>query len=465
MKGQTFSLVLAVFCTSFVTLTQSGSWEVNKIKITTGGSKCIDPEDCHNNGICKAAVGGNGNCNCLVEFAGPNCAVPSKDNLGKALPATGSKGARNIPARKRAKVHTSLKGTKRKLNYDAGSNIYGLTPESLAEAEQPFLIYNPDKKVYCYVSYDEKAVGEHSPYVEARADRFGARNLFKFVKVPATNGKFYIHNIDKNKYIFVSYSKPGLLKFWDSNLFAAESIPTEPDLKKRFMFEFEDEDGDGFYKIKNDGKYLYISSHTTGIPASNLVKATNGKNLKRWSSQYFQFALKEKIKDIVFKVTGDAVPKSKSVDTVIDNQQSTKVCYRGIKGEADQDTKIEFRDDFSEIRSYSRPDGFSFNGELKATYGSASFDYTSTEATAETQKFIKTTLKSASLKLPVNKCACVTITYEAMEYMQPYLLEAKSKEGKTLLAKGNIEGQRLTNFEANAFVSDFREHFRCPHEV
>ena len=42
--------------------------------ITAGGSKCIDPEDCHNNGVCKAAIGGNGNCNCLVEFAGPNCA-------------------------------------------------------------------------------------------------------------------------------------------------------------------------------------------------------------------------------------------------------------------------------------------------------------------------------------------------------------------------------------------------------
>ena len=74
----------------------------------------------------------------------------------------------------------------------------------------------------------------------------------------------------------------------------------------------------------------------------------------------------------MFKVTGDAEPKSKSINTVIDNQQSTKVCYRGIKGEADQDTKIEFRDDFSEIRSYSRPDGFSFIGELK---GSALFPY------------------------------------------------------------------------------------------
>ena len=202
-------------------------------------------------------------------------------------------------AGKRTHVHHHESGskreqtaTKRKLDYDPGSDLFGLDPKVLADAGQEFLIYNPDKKVYVYVSKDMKATGKRVPYTEARSDRAGLRNIFTFEKVPGQDGKYYIKNKDTNKYLYVSNSKSGVIKYWNNNVLAADAVPAD-DSKKKYIFEFKDEDGNGFYKIMNQGKSVYVSAHMLGIPMHRIVKATNQKELERWHSQFFQFALKE----------------------------------------------------------------------------------------------------------------------------------------------------------------------------
>lgn len=206
-----------------------------------------------------------------------------KDGLVKKLPAVGGK-------------RTSVLSTdlKRKLEYEPSSNIYGLSPFALAEAEQPFVIYSPERKVYLFVSHDLRAVGKNDPYIEARNDKFGSRNFFKFVKVAGTANKYYIHNVERNKYLYVSQSSRGAIGNWDSNLLASPEIPSDEQAKGSFIFEFGDEDGDGLFMIRNKDKLLYVSDNIAGgNPASNLVKAADRVKLERLDSKYFQFALKD----------------------------------------------------------------------------------------------------------------------------------------------------------------------------
>ena len=192
-------------------------------------------------------------------------------------------------------------GSERSLEYDPKSDIFGLTPKNLADTGQEFLIYNPDKKVFLFVSKDLKATGKHMPYVEARGDRDGLRNIFTFMKVPGQNGKYYIKNKDTDKFLYVSNSKSGFINYWNNNVLAADSVASDAS-KIKFIFDFEDEDGDGFYKIKNQGKSFYVSSHMLGIPMYRLVKATDQKELERWHSQFFQFVLKDVSDVLVFRV-------------------------------------------------------------------------------------------------------------------------------------------------------------------
>ena len=51
-----------------------------------------------------------------------------------------------------------------------------------------------------------------------------------------------------------------------------------------------------------------------------------------------------------------------------------------------------------------------------------------------------------------------------MDYTREFTLEAKTKEGKTIKAKGEIKGSRFSNFEGHTKVIDFKKDAKCPHE-
>ena len=222
-------------------------------------------------------------------------AVKSKQAVGPVLAANKNNEATRRQAStnggKRTSVVTS--DLRRKLEYEPSSNIFGLTPNALAEADQPFVIYNPERKAYVFVSHELREIEQTDPYVEARNDKFGSRNIFKFVKVAGTRNKFYIHNLDQNKYLYVSQSKKGVIKYWNLNLLADSKISSDPKEKESYIFEFDDEDGDGLFTIRNKDKILYVSNHMVGNPPSNLVKLGDANEVDRLDSKYFQFALKD----------------------------------------------------------------------------------------------------------------------------------------------------------------------------
>ena len=194
---------------------------------------------------------------------------------------------------KRSRLQSDSDASKRTLDYDKESNLVGLSPESVAEVEQPVLLYNPLREKYLFVSKDYKATGKHNAYVEARGDRLGLRNTFLIKKVPNEQNKYFIFNVEQEAYMYMSNSKSGLFKYRNHNILASTGEPNAGGQVAKYIFEFEDENDDGFYKIKNQEKYLYVSDHLLGIPAYPLVKATNQKELARWQSQYFQIVLKE----------------------------------------------------------------------------------------------------------------------------------------------------------------------------
>ena len=206
-------------------------------------------------------------------------------------PATEVKGSKT--GRKRGRLLKNAGAWKRVLNYDTTSNLVGLTPESVEEAAQPVLIYNPSSEKYLFVSKDYKVTGKHNAYVEARGDRLGKRNLFLIKKVPAAQNKYYIFNIEQNAYMYVSNSKSGFILHWNQNVLASTGDPGDGADKQKYIFEFEDDDGDGFYKIKNQEKYVYVSGHRLGIPSYPLVKAATDEYLKRSEAQFFQLTLKD----------------------------------------------------------------------------------------------------------------------------------------------------------------------------
>ena len=162
----------------------------------------------------------------------------------------------------------------------------------MAEAQQPILLFSPASEKYLFVSKDYKVTGKHNAYTEARGDRLGKRNLFLIKKLPGED-KFHIFNIEQNAYLYVSNSKSGFIGHWNKNVLASTVAPDNADSPEKFVFEFEDEDGDGFYEIKNQGLYLYVSRHYHGIPSYPLIKAATKDYLKRREVQFFQLTLKE----------------------------------------------------------------------------------------------------------------------------------------------------------------------------
>ena len=203
------------------------------------------------------------------------------------MPATETTGKR------RTRLQKSSGASKRTLHYDTQSNLLGLTPESVANVEQPVLIFNPSSKKYLFVSKDVKVTGVRNAYVEARGDRLGERNLFLIKKVPGQENKYYIFNIQQNSYVYVSNSKSGVVMHWNNNVLASTVDPDTATQKNKYIFEFEDEDGDGFYKIKNQDKYVYVSRHPHGLPSYPLVKAATGQYLRRYETKFFQLTLRE----------------------------------------------------------------------------------------------------------------------------------------------------------------------------
>ena len=171
--------------------------------------------------------------------------------------------------------------------------MLGLTPESVADVEQPVLIFNPSSEKYLFVSKDYKVTGKHNAYIEARGDRLGERNLFLIKKVPNEQKKYYIFDIQQNAYMYVSNSKSGFFFHWNQNVLASTGDPGTGTQKDKYIFEFEDEDGDGFYNIKNQDKYVYVSRHRLGIPSYPLVKAATKQYLKRSEAHFFQLTLRE----------------------------------------------------------------------------------------------------------------------------------------------------------------------------
>ena len=215
----------------------------------------------------------------------------AKNSLGPV--AFGIEDRETETVRKRGKLFKVADAWKRVLNYDTTSNLVGITPESVGEAAQPVLIYNPSSKKYLFVSKDDKVTGKKNPYVEARDDRLGKRNLFLIKEVQKGQKKYYIFNIEENAYIYVSNSKSGVVRHWNQNVLASTGDPSKAADKQKYIFEFEDDDGDGFYKIKNQDKYIYVSRHLLGIPAYPLVKAGTDDHLKRSEAQFFQLTLKD----------------------------------------------------------------------------------------------------------------------------------------------------------------------------
>ena len=194
---------------------------------------------------------------------------------------------------KRHKLQTTSDASKRALRYDQKSNLLGLTPQSVADVEQPVLIFSPSSEKYLFVSKDYKVTGKHNAYVEARGDRLGERNLFLIKEVSAQQNKYYIFNIQQNAYLYVSNSKSGVIKPWNNNVLASTGEPGTGAEKNKYIFEFEDKEGDGIYKIKNQDKYVYISGHLHGIPPYPLLKAATSQYLRRSETQSFQLTLRE----------------------------------------------------------------------------------------------------------------------------------------------------------------------------
>ena len=219
-------------------------------------------------------------------------AVKSKDSA-KPVAATQAKTGRTVLQNSGKRTNVISSDLKRKLDYEPSSNIFGLTPNALAEADYSFVIYNPDKRAYLFVSHDLREIGKNDPYVKARDDKFGSRNIFKLIRIPGSKDKFYIHCLDQNKYLHVSQSSKGILKYWNTNLLAASEIPINAGDKEDFIFKFDDDDGDGLFTISNKNKLVYVSEHMAGNPPSRLVKLAPKKELDRLDSKYFQFALKD----------------------------------------------------------------------------------------------------------------------------------------------------------------------------
>ena len=69
----------------------------------------------------------------------------------------------------------------------------------------------------------------------------------------------------------------------------------------------------------------------------------------------------QKVTNIEFKVTGSKTPLFAPL-TMVDGTQTRKICYKGTLGDVKtQATNIEYVEELTDIREYSKADGFLFN--------------------------------------------------------------------------------------------------------
>ena len=88
-----------------------------------------------------------------------------------------------------------------------------------------------------------------------------------------------------------------------------------------------------------------------------------------------------------------------------------------------------------------------------------------THSGSEFETIFKANTRSEILKIKVNKCACVKITFKNMQYRQPYEFLARTSGNKTIHSKGFIKGESNYDFQVNSDVFDHREFFKCPNET
>ena len=177
------------------------------------------------------------------------------------------------------------------LEYDQESNVLGLDPKVLADADQPFLIYSPKEKKYLYMSHDIVVFGKHNTHLEARSGRDGKRNLFKLKETIKDSGKYNLFNIETKKYIYVASSTTGVFKWASNNVLGSDIEPDKQNHPKKFDFTFDGND-DGFYRIKNDDKALFVAIFRSGIPSHNIIEA-DSQDRNRDQTNLFQLVLKE----------------------------------------------------------------------------------------------------------------------------------------------------------------------------
>ena len=71
--------------------------------------------------------------------------------------------------------------------------------------------------------------------------------------------------------------------------------------------------------------------------------------------------LLQKVTNIEFKVTGKRTPLFAPL-TMIDGAQTRKICYKGTVGDVKtQATNLEYVEELTDIREYTKPEGFLFN--------------------------------------------------------------------------------------------------------
>ena len=96
--------------------------------------------------------------------------------------------------------------------------------------------------------------------------------------------------------------------------------------------------------------------------------------------------------------------------------------------------------------------------------GKFTFTYKHESSQSDVSEEVKESQKTIALKVRPQTCACVEITFQSVDYTREFTLEAKTKDGKTVKAKGEIKGSRFSNFEGHTKVIDFKKDAKCPHE-
>ena len=206
---------------------------------------------------------------------------------------------------KQSSLQNASVSSKRDLERDKVSNLLGLTPESIAEVEQPVLIYNPSRKVYAFVSNDHDFFGNKDYYIEAKEDRSEKRNTFIIRKVPNEKGKYYIFNENQNAYMYLE-PEGASFRFHTVKASIGDIPSGSEDKVDSYKFDIFKDDS-GFYQIRNKkyNMYLLVPGEKEGIVKSDYVIQGGNENLLHGRQEYslFQFVLKNVSSPYSFYVT------------------------------------------------------------------------------------------------------------------------------------------------------------------